>query len=73
MLTAYAPLQVWLGSLPSLAIPAYRMFASAKAFYGGSPLLLGLMLIGNFVGEDVYFRGYLMKKTVFPGRANRLV
>jgi hypothetical protein len=73
MLTVYTPLQVWLGSLPALAIPAYSMFASAEAFYGASPLLLVLMLIGNFVGEEVYFRGYLMKKTAFLGRANWLV
>jgi len=73
MLTIYTPLQIWLSSLPSLAIPAYSMFASAEAFYGASPALLVLMLIGNFIGEEVYFRGYLMKKTAFLGHANWLV
>jgi membrane protease YdiL (CAAX protease family) len=73
MLTAYTPLQAWLGAQPALAIPAHSMFASAAAFYGASPLLLALMLIGNFVGEEVYFRGYLMKKTAFLGRANWFV
>jgi uncharacterized protein len=73
MLTAYTPLQGWLGSQPVFAIPAHSMFASAEAFYGASSVLLGLMLIGNFVGEEIYFRGYLMKKTAFLGRANWLV
>jgi len=73
MLTAYTPFQAWLDSLPALAIPAHSMFASAEAFYGASTFLLVLMLIGNFIGEEVYFRGYLMKKTAFLGRANWLV
>ena len=73
MLTVYTPLQAWLAAQPALAIPAHSMFASAAAFYGASPWLLGLMLVGNFVGEEVYFRGYLMKKSAFLGRANWFV
>ncbi len=73
MLTVYTPLQSWLGAQPALAIPAHSMFASAAAFYGASPLLLVLMLVGNFVGEEVYFHGYLMKKTACLGRANWFV
>ena len=31
------------------------------------------LFIGNFLGEELYFRGYLMKKSSFLGRANWFV
>jgi uncharacterized protein len=49
------------------------MFASYEAFYGAPAMVMILMLIGNFVGEEIYFRGYLMKKTAFFGRYNWIV
>jgi len=70
MLYVYGPFQDWLNSIPFLRIPEYSIFASYEAFYGASTLILGLMLIGNFVGEEIYFRGYLMKKTAFLGKYN---
>ncbi len=73
MLTLYEPFQSWLSSVPLFRIPSYSMFASNEAFYGAPLLLMLLMLIGNFVGEEVYFRGYLMRKTAFLGRFNWFV
>ena len=31
---------------------------------------MAFLFIGNFLGEELYFRGYLMKKTAFLGRWN---
>lgn len=73
MMTLYEPFQAWLNSIPLLRIPAHSIFASYEAFYGAPVPLMILMLIGNFVGEEIYFRGYLMKKTAFLGRANWIV
>jgi hypothetical protein len=72
MMSLYEPFQNWINSVPELQIPAHSIFASYEAFYGAPALLMGLMLIGNFVGEEVYFRGYLMKKTAFLGKYNWL-
>lgn len=73
MMTLYEPLQNWLNSAPWLQIPSHSIFASYEAFYGAPVVLMVFMLIGNFVGEEIYFRGYLMKKTAFLGRFNWIV
>lgn len=73
MMTLYEPFQKWLSSVPGLQIPSYSIFASYEAFYGAPAIVMILMLIGNFVGEEIYFRGYLMKKTAFLGRYNWMV
>lgn len=73
MMTLYEPFQKWLSSIPLFQIPSYSIFASYKAFYGAPLLIMVLMMIGNFVGEEIYFRGYLMKKTAFLGRYNWIV
>lgn len=73
MLTLYEPFQTWLSSVPLFRIPSHSMFASYEAFYGAPLPLMILMLIGNFVGEEVYFRGYLMRKTAFLGPFNWFV
>lgn len=73
MMTLYEPFQAWLNSVPSLRIPSYSIFASYEAFYGAPVAVMVIMLIGNFIGEEIYFRGYLMKKTAFLGRYNWLV
>ena len=72
MMTLYEPFQAWLTS-HGFDIPSHSIFASYEAFYGAPAALMALMLIGNFVGEEIYFRGYLMKKTAFLGRFNWLV
>lgn len=73
MMTLYQPFQSWLSSVPGFEIPSHSIFASYEAFYGAPMMIMILMMIGNFVGEEVYFRGYLMKKTSFLGRYNWLV
>jgi len=73
MMTLYEPFQKWLSSVPGLQIPSHSIFASYEAFYGAPLIVMILMLIGNFVGEEIYFRGYLMKKTAFLGRYNWIV
>jgi uncharacterized protein len=73
MITLYSPFQAWLNTVPFLRIPAHSIFASYEAFYGAPILVMILMLIGNFIGEEIYFRGYLMKKTAFLGKYNWLV
>ncbi len=73
MMKLYEPFQSWLNSVPGFRIPAYSIFASYEAFYGAPLLVMIIMLIGNFVGEEIYFRGYLMKKTAFLGRYNWFV
>ena len=64
------PLYQWLDDIPAFRIPDYSIFKTAEALYGFPTPLLLLLLIGNFVGEEVYFRGYLLKKTAFLGRHN---
>jgi len=73
MITLYEPFQKWLSTVPALQIPSYSIFASYEAFYGAPAIVMIIMLIGNFVGEEIYFRGYLMKKTAFLGRYNWIV
>ena len=73
MMTLYGPFQAWLNSVPAFQIPSYSIFASYEAFYGAPMAVMVIMLIGNFIGEEIYFRGYLMKKTAFLGRFNWLV
>ncbi len=73
MMTLYEPFQQWLSSATGLQIPSYSIFASYEAFYGAPAMVMTLMLIGNFVGEEIYFRGYLMKKTAFLGQYNWIV
>ncbi len=73
MMTLYQPVQAWLNSVPYFKIPPHSIFASYDAFYGAPVAVMVLMLIGNFVGEEIYFRGYLMKKTAFLGRFNWFV
>lgn len=64
------PLYRWLDAVPLFRIPAYSIFQSATALYGFPAGWLALLLVGNFVGEELYFRGYLQKKTAFLGGYN---
>lgn len=64
------PLQHWLLSVPAFRIPSYSIFQHPYSF---PPFALLLVFIGNFFGEELYFRAYLMKKTAFLGRANWVV
>ena len=72
MMFLYEPFQEWLNSFPEFQIPLHSIFGSYEAFYGAPGIVLGLMLVGNFFGEELYFRGYLMKKSAFLGKYNWL-
>ena len=70
MLYVYEPVRFWLETIPVFQIPEHSIFGSYERFYGAPMYLMSLMMIGNFVGEEVYFRGYLMRKTEFLGVHN---
>jgi uncharacterized protein len=61
------PLQVWLQSVPLFHMPDYTIFS--PDLYKFPPFALLFLFIGNFLGEELYFRGYLMKKIAFMGNA----
>ena len=70
MLFFYEDIRLWLESYEIFQIPPHSIFGSYERFYGAPAILLALMMIGNFVGEEIYFRGYLMHKTEFLGGHN---
>lgn len=68
------PLQKWLQSVSAFHMPEYTIFkAGPQGLYSFSPVALLFLLIGNFLGEELYFRGYLMKKIAFFGNAAWIV
>jgi hypothetical protein len=70
----WTPLQSWLQTVPLLRMPRYSIYRDVEVLYSSMPfiaLLLGF--IGNYVGEEIYFHGYLMKKTAFLGSLNWIV
>lgn len=62
----YGPLFDWLASVPAFQVPEHSIFFTG--FLDFPPTALLLLLIGNFLGEELYYRGYLMKKCAFLGR-----
>jgi hypothetical protein len=62
----YLPFQAWLNSIPILRMPSYSMFQEGR-IYSLPPALLVTLGIGNYLGEEVYYRGYLLKKIGFLG------
>jgi uncharacterized protein len=68
----WTPLQSYLQTVPLLRVPAYSIFQQdvSNNIYSFPPIALAFLFIGNFLGEELYFRGYLMKKTAFLGRWN---
>jgi hypothetical protein len=73
----WPPLFHWLQAVPAFRPPSYSIFQGPDVpggnLYSFSPFALAFLFIGNFLGEELYFRGYLMKKTAFLGRANWIV
>lgn len=70
----WTPLQSWLQSMPLFREPSYSIFQDVPDnIYSFSPFALSFLFIGNFLGEELYFRGYLMKKTAFLGKWNWIV
>lgn len=70
----WTPLHDWLQSVPFLRMPSYSIFQDVDTLYSGfSPFALFFAFIGNYFGEELYFHGYLMKKSAFLGRSNWIV
>jgi membrane protease YdiL (CAAX protease family) len=68
------PLEKWLQSVPAFHMPDYTIFKGGPGgLYTFPPLALLFLFIGNFLGEELYFRGYLMKKIAFLGNAAWIV
>jgi len=64
------PISAWLATVPAFQIPAYSIFQGGPdGLYSFPPVALLFLFIGNFLGEELYFRGYLLKKTAFLGKA----
>ncbi len=61
----YHPLSDWLASIEFFHMPAHSIFVSGYSEIPGLALLF--LYLGNFLGEEVYYRGYLMKKCAFLG------
>ena len=67
----WAPLRAVCQAVPLFHIPAWSIFGGdPRGLYDFPPFALLLLFIGNFLGEELYFRGYLMKKSSFLGGAN---
>jgi len=64
----------WTAAIPLFRIPGYSIFQDTpENMYSFPPVALLFLGIGNFLGEELYFRGYLMKKTAFLGKFNWIV
>ena len=61
----WRPLERWFQTVPAFHMPDYTIFNGD--LYKFPPLALLFLFIGNFLGEELYFRGYLMKKIAFLG------
>jgi len=58
----------WIASIPALNPPEYSIFRDPSGVYSLLPAwFVALGLIGNFLCEEVYFHGYLMKKIGYLG------
>ena len=67
-------IESWTKSVPLFRIPVNSIFQDTPgAMYAFPPVALFFLGFGNFVGEELYFRGYLMKKSAFLGQMNWLV
>jgi membrane protease YdiL (CAAX protease family) len=61
----------WTKMMPLFRVPSYSIFQDTpENIYSFPPIALLFLGIGNFLGEELYFRGYLMKKSAFLGEAN---
>jgi uncharacterized protein len=70
----WSPLEKWLQSVPAFHMPEYTIFKGGpEGLYSFPPTALLFLFIGNFLGEELYFRAYLMKKIAFLGNAAWIV
>lgn len=61
----YFPLMNWLVSIPLFELPDHSIFKTGYDLFPATALLF--LYLGNFLGEELYYRGYLMKKCAFLG------
>lgn len=67
-------IESWTNLIPLFRIPSYSIFQDTpENIYSFPPIALIFLGIGNFLGEELYFRGYLWKKTAFLGKRNWVV
>ena len=65
----FPELSDWIAAIPGLNPPEYSIFRDPSGVYSLLPAwFVGLGLVGNFLCEEIYFHGYLMKKIGFLGR-----
>jgi membrane protease YdiL (CAAX protease family) len=65
----FPALSDWIAAIPGLNPPEYSIFRDPSGVYSLLPAwFVGLGLVGNFLCEELYFHGYLMKKIGFLGR-----
>lgn len=68
------PLRELVRSFEFFTMPEYSIFLGGpNGLYSFPITALILLLIGNFFGEEIYYRGYLMKKTAFLGHWNWMI
>jgi membrane protease YdiL (CAAX protease family) len=71
---AWNPLSALLQKVPLFHVPRWSIFGGDPAgLYAFPAWALAFLFVGNFLGEELYFRGYLMKKSSFLGPVNWLV
>ncbi|UHA72624.1 CPBP family intramembrane glutamic endopeptidase [Paenibacillus sp. 481] len=58
--TIYPPLYHFFNSIPWLAIESWHIYV--VGYYDFPFFLLLIGIIGNFIGEEMYFRGYILHK-----------
>lgn len=64
----------WIAKIPLLDPPAYSIYRDPSAVYNLFPAwFVALGLLGNFLCEEIYFRGYLLKKIGFLGSSAWIV
>lgn len=66
----FSHINTYLQSIELFTIPEHSIFYDYQTIYSFAPWQLTLLLIGNFLGEEVYFRGYLLKRSAFLGKHN---
>jgi membrane protease YdiL (CAAX protease family) len=70
MLLIGRPLRGLLVAVPAFVIPEHSIFTSYEKMFAYSGVQILFMLVGNHIGEELYYRGYLLKKTAFLGEFN---
>lgn len=61
----YEPVRAWLDQWPAIRMPPWHIIYSGYYHFPLLPLIV--VFIGNFLGEEVYFRGYLLKRLGWLG------